>query len=251
MRRARIVRLLTLLSFFHFSGLNNGFTFIAAQAQSVQPIAFAPVALRSLCSAVNPFIWKSSLRRLNLKQILFGTSKVLSVSSKNALQKYHPSLLAPDLHIRSTKLNELVVNLFSFQRVLCGKPLRGFPQSPQATGPPIQNAGMKINLQQIHSVLWTVSQTVSQSISGPSHIQTHHHAILKRTDERKPDDEPDLSPLNFILIPIPSVEFRVTHHKQIERQASLPASQKLRLWRHARGVGEDSPSFYFGGRSPK
>ena len=103
-RRQQTLRFLTLVCFFHFAGLNNGFTFMLAQAQpmSIQSVSFAPVFVKGLCTAVNPFAWKAALNFRFIKQVLFSSSRALQISGKNTIRKLRkshllsvPSILAP------------------------------------------------------------------------------------------------------------------------------------------------------------
>ena len=56
--RTRFARILTLVCFFHFSGLNNGFTAIAISSGSVERVSFAPVFINSVATAFNPAAWR-------------------------------------------------------------------------------------------------------------------------------------------------------------------------------------------------
>src|SRR5438552_1146349 len=87
------LRFLTALSFFHFSGLNNGFTYMALHTQGIPQLGFAPVFVRSLCSAANPFLWGNVLEPRGLKKILFLSGNALQFSSRSAIRKYHPRTL--------------------------------------------------------------------------------------------------------------------------------------------------------------
>ena len=63
-RQLRIMRVLTMVCFFHFSGLNNGFAFFAVLPGQVQPVNFAPVALHSIAFALNPSVWMQIPQRI-------------------------------------------------------------------------------------------------------------------------------------------------------------------------------------------
>jgi len=89
----RILRFLTLACFFHFSGLNNGFAFFVVSPGQMAPINFAPIAIRSLAVAVNPFSWKRALGRQTLARSLFSSRQVLEISSRRTLQVTFPRLL--------------------------------------------------------------------------------------------------------------------------------------------------------------
>lgn len=80
-------RFLTLLSFFHFSGLNNGFTQIVVVSGSIQQTNFAPVAISKMAYILNPGIWKKCLKANHWQKLFFSSSKVIEVASKGAVER--------------------------------------------------------------------------------------------------------------------------------------------------------------------
>ena len=102
--RIRIFRVLTLISFFHFSGLNNGFSFYALSPAQIQPVNFAPVFVRSLCSAVNPFHWGQVFKLRSWKRLILSSRRTLQFSSRTALRKYHPQILISKIGFRVSGL---------------------------------------------------------------------------------------------------------------------------------------------------
>ena len=87
------MRFLTFLCFFHFAGLNNGFTFTAIQPQGFQQMTFAPVLIRGIAGAFNPFRLRRMLWHGGFRGALLRSSRTLQFSSRNAIQKYHPQIL--------------------------------------------------------------------------------------------------------------------------------------------------------------
>lgn len=90
--RPQILRLLTVVCFFHFSGLNNGFAFFSVTPAQAQPINFAPVFMRTLCSAVGPFHWGRVFRFRGWRRAILSSSRTLQLSSRTALRRYHPQI---------------------------------------------------------------------------------------------------------------------------------------------------------------
>ena len=82
----RIMRILTMICFFHFSGLNNGFTFFAISPGQIRALNFAPVAIHSIASAINPFFWKRFLTRGAVFNSIFSSHRVLEISSRRVLR---------------------------------------------------------------------------------------------------------------------------------------------------------------------
>lgn len=83
----KTLRLLTLVSFFHFSGLNNGFTQIVVVSGSIQQTNFAPVVISKMAYVVNPRIWQKCLEASHWQKLFFSSSKVIEVASKGAIQR--------------------------------------------------------------------------------------------------------------------------------------------------------------------
>ncbi|OGR79734.1 MAG: hypothetical protein A3I11_07700 [Elusimicrobia bacterium RIFCSPLOWO2_02_FULL_39_32] len=83
----KMLRLLTLVSFFHFSGLNNGFTQIVVVSGSIQQTNFAPVAISKMAYILNPGIWKKCLKANHWQKLFFSSSKVIEVASKGAIER--------------------------------------------------------------------------------------------------------------------------------------------------------------------
>jgi len=85
----RITRLVTLACFFHFSGLNNGFTYLLnaqAAAGGPQMTGFAPVFLSKCVSAFNPVVWQKAASVSSIFGFFSRSGKVIEYASQNALQ---------------------------------------------------------------------------------------------------------------------------------------------------------------------
>lgn len=81
------MRVLTLVCFFHFSGLNNGFTFFAASPSQTQSLNFAPVAIQSIVFGINPFHWKRALTGRAFLNSIFASHRVLKIASYRVLRE--------------------------------------------------------------------------------------------------------------------------------------------------------------------
>ena len=93
----RVLRLLTLACFFHFSGLNNGFTTFIVSSGRIQRIDFAPVLAQKVVAALHPLHWK----KIFLDPVrfhLFPTSaNVIERASQRAIQY----TILESLHLQS------------------------------------------------------------------------------------------------------------------------------------------------------
>src|SRR3989344_3343532 len=92
-----VLRLLTLACFFHFSGLNNGFTTFIVSSGRIQRIDFAPVLAQRVVAALHPLHWK----KIFLDPVrfhLFPTSaNVIERASQMAIQY----TILESLHLQS------------------------------------------------------------------------------------------------------------------------------------------------------
>ncbi len=239
--KSRFLRLLTLVSFFHFMGLNNGFTFMSVQLQPFQPVSFAPVFLKTLCVSVNPFAWKAALNLRFIKKAVFSSSRALSVSSRNAIHRYHPSSLVPELQLRPARLNEFVGNLFSFQRFgwVAHSPTANEGNHGEVSCRELD--GMKISFQRTLNGgdIFVQPQRAAELVGNVLRIQSHSHAILKRADERDPEKQIELNLRDFVPAILPGSGDALKIHQLYEKQASLPSRDPNMSWRHARGLGDD------------
>jgi len=174
------------------------------------PISFAPVFVKNLCNAVNPWNWRTYLKIENWKKTVLKSGRTLQISSRTV--------------IRDSR------NIFShFRRPLAGtspwfpSAFRRASTNAGTTGnaePPLQNAKMLKNIPRI---------------AGES------HTILKRTDEKDPEKliEINLNAFDLKTAPKPGDALRI--NQIFERQATLPKDKQM-LWRHSRGVGDDPAS---------
>lgn len=81
----RFARFLTLACFFHFSGLNNGFTCMVESSGTVQA-GFAPVAIQQVARALNPVRWAELASKGSWLHIFSRSSRVIEIASQQALE---------------------------------------------------------------------------------------------------------------------------------------------------------------------
>lgn len=86
-KKKRLLRLLTLAAFFHFSGLNNGFTQILVVSGQIQQMNFAPFLITHFLQAINPIYLKKQVSPKQLKRVLFGSGKTIQTLSQSAAQR--------------------------------------------------------------------------------------------------------------------------------------------------------------------
>ena len=81
------MRLLTLVCFFHFSGLNNGFTYLL-DASSAGDGSRSPgfVVLARFAAGINPLNWEKAASLANLRGLFSRSGNVLECASRNAVQ---------------------------------------------------------------------------------------------------------------------------------------------------------------------
>ena len=83
--KIKAIRLLTLLSFFHFSGLNNGFAQGMISVGKVEGINFAPVAISKAVQLASPLNLKRFIFESRWSQIFSHSGKVIGYASQNAV----------------------------------------------------------------------------------------------------------------------------------------------------------------------
>ena len=102
------MRLVTLVCFFHFSGLNNGFTYLldaSAANCNMQSTGFAHTAMVKCATALNPLNWKKEASLKSLFMIFKRSGNVLEYASQNAAQNLlFNSIIANVLVIQSAKI---------------------------------------------------------------------------------------------------------------------------------------------------
>ena len=76
--KKKVARLLALLSFFHLSGLNNGFTQVAFVTGQMDSYNFAPIVIEKTIQVLNPKFWK---------QTISSAPKVIEFSSQRAVTR--------------------------------------------------------------------------------------------------------------------------------------------------------------------
>ena len=57
-KKDQVMRVLTLICFFHFSGLNNGFAYLADASGAADGAGFAPYFVTGCAKVLNPLNWK-------------------------------------------------------------------------------------------------------------------------------------------------------------------------------------------------
>ena len=70
-------------------------------------------------------------------------------------------------------------------------------------------------------------------------IRATSHTFFKRIDEREPEKRLNINLDSFMPNVLPKPSNLLKLHQLFEKQACLPATSRLRLWRHARGTGDD------------
>ena len=84
--RLRIMRLLTLICFFHFSGLNNGITCMVVSSGRIESAGFAPVLISRVAAVLNPCRWSSLASREEWMGLLSRSGRVIEISSQKAIR---------------------------------------------------------------------------------------------------------------------------------------------------------------------
>jgi hypothetical protein len=215
LRRKRLVRIFTLLGFFHFSGLNNGFTFMVTQAQGVQSVNFAPVFIRSLCFAINPLFSRKIFQPRTLKVAISYSGRILQFSSQSAILRYHPCALVRGLAVQI--------------RDGMSRTSRSISQSP-------------VFASLINSPRLIRGDDKSEIDSNPNRLQTRSLFALRKTDERDPEKkfELHLTASNRDL----SLKIEECLRSKIlfQKHAALPRVDQLMLWRFSGGNRVQSDS---------
>ncbi len=83
----RVMRIITLISFFHLSGLNNGFTQVVLIGGQVEGFNFAPVAIGKVAHVMNPTLWKRTVLDGGWKNTIYGSGKIIEYSSQRAVTR--------------------------------------------------------------------------------------------------------------------------------------------------------------------
>ena len=83
----KFTRLLTLVCFFYFSGLNNGFTAFVVSSGKFEPVDFASVAVRGLAGVLNPAHWKRRVIEPMRYALLSGSTRLIGSASQRAVQQ--------------------------------------------------------------------------------------------------------------------------------------------------------------------
>jgi hypothetical protein len=84
--KVRAMRFMTLVCFFHFSGLNNGFTFMAEHSGRLQGADFAPFILQKMAAPLRPSALKSVFSRRAWAVLLSRSGKVIEAASQRSVQ---------------------------------------------------------------------------------------------------------------------------------------------------------------------
>ncbi|OGR84111.1 MAG: hypothetical protein A2901_00890 [Elusimicrobia bacterium RIFCSPLOWO2_01_FULL_54_10] len=83
----KFLRIFTLLCFFSFSGLNNGFTYLIVSAHGVQRVDLTPLLLQKTARMANPLNWKPVI--LNFARTRLSRSvKVIEYASQRAVHNF-------------------------------------------------------------------------------------------------------------------------------------------------------------------
>jgi hypothetical protein len=84
--RLRIMRLLTLICFFHFSGLNNGITCMVASSGKIESAGFAPVLISRIGFGLNPSNWSAIVSHQEWLRFFSRSGRVIEISSQKAIR---------------------------------------------------------------------------------------------------------------------------------------------------------------------
>lgn len=85
--KGQVLRGLTLVCFFHFSGLNNGFAGFVISSHNAQNLGFAPMMVKACVSVLNPINWKKFIFQPLKSRILKRSSEVVEVASQRVMQR--------------------------------------------------------------------------------------------------------------------------------------------------------------------
>lgn len=83
---ARGIRLLTLASFVHFSGLNNGLAYFAQGAAPAPDMAFAPALANQFARLVNPMTWRQKIFDPARRWLFLRSARVIESASQRAVK---------------------------------------------------------------------------------------------------------------------------------------------------------------------
>jgi len=85
-KKDQVMRVLTLICFFHFSGLNNGFAYLADASGAADGAGFAPYFVTGCAKVLNPLNWKrtalDSLRQFGF----YRPARVIRHASSRAIK---------------------------------------------------------------------------------------------------------------------------------------------------------------------
>ena len=84
--KVRAMRVLTLVCFFHFSGLNNGFCLMAEQSGRLQSADFAPYLLQKIAWSLRPAHLKAAVSRRGWTVLITRSGRVIRTASRQAVQ---------------------------------------------------------------------------------------------------------------------------------------------------------------------
>lgn len=82
----KITRILTLVCFFHFSGLNNGFTTLIISAGQIQRMDMAPLLAQNIVATLHPLHCKKIVLDVLRLRVLPRSAKVIALASHRAVQ---------------------------------------------------------------------------------------------------------------------------------------------------------------------
>ena len=85
-KKDQVMRVLTLICFFHFSGLNNGFAYFADSTGKVDESSFGSYAVAKCANVLNPLNWKSLVLDPVLYRLFPRSAQVIQYASNRAVR---------------------------------------------------------------------------------------------------------------------------------------------------------------------
>ena len=82
--KTQIRRALTLVSFFHFCGVNNGLSFVSLTSGNLETIELTPALVRQAARMINPIFWNRRIKKRIFGNLLSKSQEIIQSSSRKA-----------------------------------------------------------------------------------------------------------------------------------------------------------------------